>query len=67
MNTAVMTSSNASVPSFSGSKAASKSGLSLRGWLGIFSSALAMTNAVSDNGRVSANQMARVRTIAESI
>lgn len=67
MNTAVMTSSNATVSSSSGTKAASKSGLSLRTWLGIFSSSLAMTDAVAGAGRVSAKQMGRVRAIAEAI
>ena len=67
MNTAVMTSSSVSVPSFSGSKAAAKPGLSLREWLGILGSALAMASAVPATGRISAKHMARVRTVAESI
>jgi hypothetical protein len=67
MSTAMMTSSTVSVPSFSGTKAAAKPGLSLRDWLGVFGSALAMANAVPDNGRVSAKQMARVRKMAESL
>lgn len=67
MSTAVMTSSNASVPSFSGTKTAPTAGLSLREWLGALSSALAMANAVPQTGRVSAKQMGRVRAIAEAI
>ena len=67
MNTAVMTSSNASVSSFSGTKDASKSGLSVREWLGIFSSALAMAHTVPQTGRASAKQMDRVRAIAAAI
>lgn len=67
MNTAVMTSSNATVPSSSGTAAASKPVSSVRDWLGLFSSALAMANAVPDSGRVSAKQMSRVRAIAEAI
>lgn len=67
MNTAVMTSSNASVPSFSGTQAASKSSLSVRGWIGVFRSALAMANAVPETGRISAKQMGRVRALAEAM
>ena len=67
MSTAVMNSSSVSVPSFSGTKAASKPGLSLREWLGAFSSALAMANAVPENGRVSARQMSRVRAMARAL
>lgn len=67
MNTAVMTSSSVSVPSFSGTKAAVKPGLSLREWLGVLGRALAMANAVPSIGRVSAKQMARVRAMAEAI
>jgi hypothetical protein len=67
MSTAVLTSSSVSVPSFSGTKAAAKPGLSLREWLGAFTSALAMASTVSESGRVSAKQMARVRAMAESI
>lgn len=67
MSTATMTSSSASVLSFSGAKTAAKPGLSLREWLGVLGSALAMANAVPATGRVSAKQMARVRSIAESI
>lgn len=67
MSTAVLTSSSVSFPSYSGKKAAAKPGLSLREWLGAFSSALAMANAVPENGRVSAKQMGRVRAMAEAI
>lgn len=67
MSTAVMTSSSVSVPSFSGSKAAAKPGLSLREWLSIFGSALAMASAVPATGRISAKQMGRVRAMAEAI
>jgi hypothetical protein len=67
MNAAVMTSSSASVPLFSGTKAASQTGLSVREWIGAFSSALAMANAVPETGRVSAKQTARVCAIAEAI
>ena len=41
--------------------------LSLGDWIAMMSSALSMASAVSDNGRVSAKQMAKVRAIAESI
>lgn len=41
--------------------------LSLSGWIAMMSSALSMANGISDNGRVSAKQMAKVRAIAESI
>lgn len=67
MSTAVMTSSSVSVPSFAGTKAEAKPGLSLREWFGVFRSALAMASAVSETGRVSAKQMASVRAMAESI
>ena len=67
MNTAVMTSSSVSIPSFSGTKVAAKPGLSLREWLGALGSALAMASAVPFTGHVSAKQMARVRAMAESI
>ena len=67
MSTAVLTSSSVSVPSFSGTKAAAKPGLSLREWLGVLSSALAMASAVPSTGRVSAKQMARVRAMADVI
>jgi hypothetical protein len=67
MSTAVLTSSSVSVPSFSGTKAAAKPGLSMREWLGVLGSALAMASAVPSTGRVSAKQMARVRAMAESI
>lgn len=67
MSTAVMNSSSVSIPSFSTTKAAAKPGLSVRDWLGVFSSALAMANAVSDTGRVSGKQMARVRAMADAI
>jgi hypothetical protein len=62
-----LTSSSVSVPSFSGTKAAAKPGLSLRDWLGAIGNALAMASAVPATGRVSAKQMARVRVMAESI
>lgn len=67
MSTAVMNSSSVSVPSFSTTKAAAKPGLSVRDWLGVFGSALAMANAVPDTGRVSNKQMARVRAMADAI
>ncbi|MBV0882161.1 hypothetical protein KTQ42_23070 [Noviherbaspirillum sp. L7-7A] len=67
MSTAVLTSSSVSVPSFSGTKAAAKLGLSLRDWLGVIGNALAMAKAVPATGRVSAKQMARVRVMAEFI
>jgi hypothetical protein len=67
MSTAVMTSSIASVPSSSGTKEAAKPDLSLREWLGAFSSALAMANAVPENGRVSVKQTGRVHAMAEAI
>ena len=67
MNTAVMNASSVSVPSVSGTKAAAKAGLSLREWLGVFGSALAMANAVPSTGRVSAKQIASVRAMAESL
>ena len=43
------------------------SSLSLGSWIAMMSSALSMASVVSDNGRVSAKQMAKVRAIAESI
>lgn len=67
MSTAVMTSSSISGPSFAGTKAAAKPGLSLLDWFGVFGSALAMANAVPETGRVSAKQMSRVRAMAEAI
>lgn len=67
MSTAVLTSSSVSVPSFSGTKAAAKPGLSLREWLGVLSSALAMASAVPSTGRVSPKQMARVRAMADAV
>jgi hypothetical protein len=67
MSTAVMTSSSVSVPSFSGTKAAAKPGLSFHEWLGVLGSALAMASAVPITGCVNAKQMARVRAMAESI
>lgn len=67
MSTAVMTSSSASVPSFSDTKAATQPGLSLREWIGACRNALAMANAVPETGRVSAKQMGRVRAIVEGI
>lgn len=67
MSTAVMRSSSVSIPSFSGTTAAPKPGLSLRERLDAFSSALAMANAVSENGRVSAQQMGRLRMMAKAI
>jgi len=63
----VMTFSSLAVPSFSGAKAAAKPGLSLRDWLGVFSSAMAMANAVPASGCVNAKQMARVRAMADAI
>ena len=67
MSTAVLTSSSVSVPSFSGTKTAAKPGLSLREWLGVLGSALAMASAVPSTGCVSAKQMARVRVLADVI
>lgn len=67
MSTAVMNSSSVSVPSFSTKKAVAKPGLSVRDWLGVLGSALAMANAVPATGRVSSKQMARVRAMADSI
>ena len=40
---------------------------SLGGWFAVMSSALDMANAIPDNGRISAKQLAKVRAIAESI
>ena len=67
MSTVMMHASNVFVPSLSGTKAASKPGLSLREWLGVLGNARAMANAVPETGRVSAKHMARVRVMAESI
>jgi hypothetical protein len=67
MSSAVLTSSSISVPSFSGTKAAAKPGLSLRAWLDVLGNALAMAIVVPATGRVSAKQMARVRAMAETI
>jgi len=67
MSTAVMTSSSISIPSFSGTKAAAKPGLSVREWFGALSSALAMASAVPETGRISARQMGRVRAMAEAL
>jgi hypothetical protein len=67
MNTAVMNSSSVSVPPFSSTRAVAKPGLSLRDWLGVLSSALAMASAVPAAGRVSTKQMARIRAMADSI
>ena len=67
MSTAVMNSSSISVPSFSTTKAVAKSGLSVRDWLGVLGSALAMANAVPATGRVTNKQMARVRAMADAI
>ena len=67
MSTAVMNFSSVSVPSFSTTKAVAKSGLSMRDWLGVLGSALAMANAVPATGRVSNTQMARVRAMADAI
>jgi hypothetical protein len=41
--------------------------LTLGGWIAMMSNALSMASAVSDNGRVSAKQMAKVRAIADAI
>nr|WP_314621679.1 hypothetical protein [uncultured Noviherbaspirillum sp.] len=67
MNTAVMNSSIVSVSSRSNLDAASKPGLSLRDWLNVFSSVLAMASAVPASGRVNSKQMARVRAMADAI
>lgn len=40
---------------------------SLGSWFAVMSNALDMANAIPDNGRVSAKQLAKVRAIAESI
>jgi len=68
MTSSMMTYSGAAIPSFFGKKtAAAQPGLSLREWLGVFGSALAMANAVPSTGRVSAKQIERVRAMAEAI
>ena len=67
MTAAMMTSSSASLPSFSGTKAVAKPGLSLRQWVEALRSAVAMANAVPATGRVTTKQMARVRAMAEAL
>jgi hypothetical protein len=68
MASSMMTYSGAVIPSFFGKKtAAAQQSLSLREWLDVFGSALAMATAMPSIGRVSAKQVERVRAMAETI
>lgn len=68
MTSSMMTYSGAAIPSFFRKTVVSpQRSLSFGDWLDVFKTALAMTNAVSTTGRVSAKQVAHVRAMAEAI
>jgi hypothetical protein len=68
MTSSTMNNSNATIASFFGEKtAAVQPSLSLREWLGVFKSALAMADTVPSNGHVGARQVERVRAMAAAL
>ena len=67
MSTAILPSPSMAVSSFPDTKVAGKPRLSLREWLDVFGSALAMASTVPTTGRANAKQLARVRALAESL
>lgn len=67
MTSSTMTYSGAAIPSFFANKTVSRASLSLRDWLSVAASALAMADSVPTTGRVSGKQVAKVRALAETI
>jgi hypothetical protein len=68
MTSSTMSNSGAVISPFFGEKAVSvQPSLSLREWLGVFKSALAMANTVPSNGHVGAKQVERVRAMAAAL
>lgn len=68
MTTSTMTFSGAAAPQVvSGQTADRQPALSLRGWINVFSGALAMARVVPSTGRVSAREFEQVRALAQSL